>query len=65
MAKLTPAKFVNQVRDESRKIVWPTWAETVRISIMVLIMTTILALFFLAVDSTFSWVVSALLSLAQ
>lgn len=65
MAKTSPAEFINQVRTEARKIVWPTGRETVQTTIMVLIMTTILALFFLGVDTVFSAIVSWLTSLAR
>lgn len=64
MAKQSPGEFMRQVRSESSKVVWPTWPETVRTAILVLIMTTILGLFFLGVDSIFNGVVSWLLSLA-
>ncbi len=64
MAKVNPGEFVRQVRSENSKVVWPTWADTVRTAIMVLIMTTILGLFFLGIDSTFNAIVGWLLSLA-
>ncbi|WP_164118273.1 preprotein translocase subunit SecE [Sphingorhabdus sp. Alg239-R122] len=64
MAKTTPGEFVRQVRAESSKVVWPTRQETITTTIMVMIMMTILALFFLGVDSVFGWVVQSLLSLA-
>ena len=62
--KTSPAEFIRQVQTEGRKVVWPTWPETVRISIFVFIMMIILSLFFLGVDSLFSSVVSWLLTLA-
>ena len=65
MTKTTPIEFINQVRAETRRITWPTGRETVMTGVMVVIMTTILALFFLSVDSIFNAVVKALLSLAQ
>lgn len=65
MAKTSPAEFINQVRAEARKIVWPTSRETVQTTIMVLIMTTILSLFFLGVDTIFNFIVSWLTSLAR
>ncbi|MDZ7588151.1 MAG: preprotein translocase subunit SecE [Parasphingorhabdus sp.] len=64
MAKTSPGEFVRQVRAESNKIVWPTWNDTVRTSIMVLIMTTLLGVFFLSVDAVFNGLVGWLLSLA-
>ena len=63
MAKASPGEFIRQVRSEASKVVWPTWNQTVRTAIMVLIMTALLALFFFVVDSFFSTVVRWLLSL--
>ncbi|VXC41519.1 preprotein translocase subunit SecE [Sphingomonas sp. 8AM] len=65
MAKTTPIEFIRQVRTETAKVVWPTGRETVMTGVMVVIMTTVLAMFFLSVDSIFNAVVKALLSLAQ
>ena len=65
MAKTSPGQFINQVKDEARKIVWPTGRETMQTTIMVLIMTTILSLFFLGVDTVFNAIVSWLTSLAR
>ena len=65
MAKTTPTEFFNQVRTETRKVVWPSRRETVMTGVMVVIMTTILAVFFLGVDSIFEAIVHGLLSLAQ
>lgn len=64
MAKVSPGEFVRQVRAETAKVSWPTRRETVTTTIMVLIMTTILAVFFLGVDSILGTVVKQLLSLA-
>ncbi|WP_447930294.1 preprotein translocase subunit SecE [Sphingopyxis fribergensis] len=65
MAKTSPAEFINQVRTEARKIVWPTSRETVQTTIMVIIMMTILSLFFFGVDTVFNAIVSWLTSLAR
>jgi preprotein translocase subunit SecE len=64
MAKTTPGAFINQVKAETAKVVWPTRKETTQTAIMVLIMTIILAVFFLGVDAIFNGIVQALLSLA-
>ena len=63
MAKATPGEFIRQVRSEASKVVWPTWNETFRTAVMVVIMTALLALFFFVVDSFFSTIVRWLLSL--
>ncbi len=62
MAKTSPGEFFRQVRAESAKIVWPTRKETVMTAVMVVIMTTVLGLFFFGVDSAFSAIVRFLLS---
>ncbi|MEE4206905.1 MAG: preprotein translocase subunit SecE [Erythrobacter sp.] len=62
--KTSVAEFVNQVRAETSKVVWPTREETIRTAIFVFIMTVLLSLFFLGVDSLFNAVVNFLLTLA-
>ena len=65
MAKTSPGEFIRQVRTEVGKVVWPTRKETVQTAIMVLIMTVILAFFFLGVDAVFAAIVKGLLELAN
>ncbi|HZF42430.1 MAG TPA: preprotein translocase subunit SecE [Sphingomonadaceae bacterium] len=65
MAKVSPGEFIRQVRAENAKVVWPTRKETVTTGVMVLILTTLLGLFFFAVDSTFAALVNFLLGLAK
>ncbi len=62
--KTSLAEFVNQVRTETSKVVWPTREETVRTAIFVFIMMIILSLFFLGVDTVFNGIVRWLLTLA-
>ena len=64
MAKTSPGEFMRQVQAEARKVVWPSRQETVTTAIMVGIMMVLLAVFFLAIDSLFGWIVSQLLTLA-
>ena len=63
MAKVNPGEFFRQVRAETAKVVWPTRRETMMTALMVVILTTILGIFFFAVDSAFSAIVQALLGL--
>ncbi|WP_380786037.1 preprotein translocase subunit SecE [Sphingomonas sp. R86521] len=65
MAKTSPLEFIQQVRTETSKVTWPTRRETVMTGVMVVIMTTILAVFFFAVDSILQAIVTMLLKLAQ
>ncbi len=63
MSKVTPGEFIRQVRSETAKVTWPTRKETITTAIMVVIMTTLLAIFFFAIDSGFGAIVKYLLSL--
>jgi len=65
MAKTSPGGFIRQVRTEIGKVVWPSRQETVQTAIMVLILTIILAVFFLGVDALFAASVKGLLALAE
>jgi len=64
MAKTSPGEFLRQVRSEASKIHWPTRQETITTAIFVAIMMTLLAVFFLGVDSLFGALVRWLLTLA-
>ncbi|WP_380875073.1 preprotein translocase subunit SecE [Sphingomonas sp. DBB INV C78] len=64
MAKVSPGEFVNQVRAETKKVVWPSRRETITTGILVAIMTTLLAVFFFGIDSFFGAVVKFLINLA-
>jgi preprotein translocase subunit SecE len=61
VARTSPGEFIRQVRAETAKVHWPTRKETVATAIMVLIMTSILAIFFFGVDAFFSTLVRFLL----
>ena len=63
MARTTPGEFLRQVRAETGKVVWPTRRETLMTGLMVVIMTSLLAIFFFGVDSAFSAIVQFLLGL--
>ncbi|MEM7711357.1 MAG: preprotein translocase subunit SecE [Pseudomonadota bacterium] len=50
MARTNPAQFIQQVRAEASKVVWPSRRETILTTVMVFIMATLAAIFFFAVD---------------
>ncbi len=62
--RVSPGEFVRQVRAEIAKVSWPTRRETITTTIMVLIMTSLLSVFFLGVDQVLGQFVKFLLSLA-
>jgi preprotein translocase subunit SecE len=61
MAKTNPFEFFQQVRQETRKVTWPTRRETIITTIMVLILSAVAALFFLGVDAVLKWVIDLIL----
>ena len=60
MAKTNPFEFIQQVREETAKVTWPSRRETIISTVMVMIMVTVASLFFLAVDGILNWGVKAL-----
>ena len=58
-------EFVQQVRTETGKVAWPTRRETLMTAVMVVIMTTVLGLFFFGVDAAFNALAKLLLGLVS
>jgi preprotein translocase subunit SecE len=50
MARTNPIQFIQQVRSEISKVVWPTRREVLQTTIMVFILATLTAIFFSLVD---------------
>ena len=63
MAKVSPFKFLQEVRAEAQKVTWPTRKETTVTTIMVFVMVFIASLFFLAADQVMRMAVSFLLGI--
>jgi preprotein translocase subunit SecE len=61
MAKTSPVEFLQEVRDEARKVVWPSRKELIVSTVMVMIMVAVASIFFLAVDAFLSWGVDKVL----
>ena len=60
---MNPAKFMREVRQETRKVTWPSQKQTVVSTVIVLILATISALFFLLVDNVISLAVRTILDI--
>lgn len=50
MATMNPIQFIQQVRSEIAKVVWPTRREVLLTTVMVFIMAALTAVFFALVD---------------
>ncbi len=59
MATTNPFQFLQQVRTEVSKIIWPTQREVLVTSAMVLLMSALAAVFFFFVD----WIIRSGLAL--
>ncbi|NBX04488.1 MAG: preprotein translocase subunit SecE [Alphaproteobacteria bacterium] len=64
MAAQSPAKFVNEVRQEMRKVTWPTRKETLISTAMVLTLVAFAAVFFVFVDWAIHSIINLILGIA-
>jgi preprotein translocase subunit SecE len=59
----SPFKFLQEVREETRKVTWPSRKETMITTAMVFVMVTIASIFFLLADQVIRLAVSFVLGL--
>ena len=57
MGKTSPIQFFRQVKQEVKKVTWPTKKEVTQATIMVIIIVAIAATFFFGVDLVFGSIV--------
>ena len=62
---MNPFKYVQQVWNEVSKIVWPTRKETMTTTVMVFIMSALVALFFFIIDTITSNILDIILKLSS
>jgi preprotein translocase subunit SecE len=65
MAKLSPFKFMQEVRQETAKITWPSRRETFITTIMVFVMSAIAGVFFLLSDQIIRMLVTLVLGIGS
>ncbi|AFK54484.1 MAG: preprotein translocase subunit SecE [Tistrella sp.] len=63
MAKTSPGEFVRQVRQEARRVTWPTRKETLITTATVFVMAFVAAIFFFVADQVIAWGVRLILGL--
>jgi preprotein translocase subunit SecE len=64
MAKISPFKFMQEVRAEGEKVTWPTRRETLITTIMVFIMVALASILFLVADQIIRMVITYILGVA-
>jgi preprotein translocase subunit SecE len=65
MAKVSPFKFLQEVRQETDKVTWPSRRETAITTVMVFIMSAVAALFFLFADQLIRYLVTFVLGIGR
>jgi preprotein translocase subunit SecE len=65
MAKTSPLKFLQEVRQETAKVTWPTRRETAITTVMVFIMATAAGIFFLFADQVIRFLVTLVLGIGS
>jgi preprotein translocase subunit SecE len=65
MARVSPFEYLQQVRAEGAKVVWPGRRETLVTTMMVVAMAVFASVFFLLSDQVFSRVIGFILSLGR
>lgn len=63
MAKTTPVEFIRQVRNEMKKVTWPTARETMIGMIAVFIMVFLASTFLYFADQIIAWLVRSVMNL--
>jgi preprotein translocase subunit SecE len=60
-----PFQFIDEVRQETSKVTWPSWKEVWITTAMVLVMVALTSVFFLFADMIISWVIQFVLQLGR
>lgn len=57
------SKFIEEVKQEGLKVVWPSKKETVSMTIMIIVVSVLVSLIFFLVDRFFMWAMSLILKI--
>ncbi|MGQ9494523.1 MAG: preprotein translocase subunit SecE [Anaerolineae bacterium] len=57
------AKYLKEVRAEIRKVTWPSRAEVLRLSTIVIVVLVVMSAFMALVDYAFSWLMRLIIRL--
>jgi len=63
MPKVSPFKFLQEVRAEAAKVTWPTRRETAITTAMVFVMVAVASIFFLLADQVMRMLVTLVLGI--
>ena len=60
---INPLKFIQGVKQEAFKVTWPTRKEVVLGSVMVFVLATLAAIFFLLLDQIYKFLLDIILTI--
>jgi len=60
---INPLKFIQEVKQEAFKVTWPTAREVLIGSLMVFVLATIAAIFFLLLDQIYRFLLDLILTM--
>ena len=63
--KVGPVKYIGQVRQEARRVVWPGWPEVWKTTVLVMILFVLMGIFFFIVDWALANIVQLVLGLGN
>ena len=65
MANVGALQFLRQVKQEVKKVTWPTRKEVMQSLVMVIVLVALAAAFFFVVDQVLSWIVRLVFSIGE
>ena len=65
MARISPFKFLQEVRTETNKVTWPSRKETLITTAMVFVMVAVSSVFFLVADQVIRIAVTFVLGIGR
>ena len=65
MSKMNPVEFLQDVRNEAKKVTWPSRKETMVTTGMVFVLVVAASIFFVAADTVLRWGVGLVLGLGR
>jgi preprotein translocase subunit SecE len=63
MARTSPFKFLQEVREETKKVTWPSRRETLITTAMVFVMVAVASVFFFLADQIIRFLVTLVLGI--
>ena len=60
---INPFKFIQSVKQEAYRVTWPTWKDVMIGAVMVFVLATLAAIFFLLLDQIYRFLLDIILTI--